>query len=92
MSLAGLSAQIRSVEEALRLCKRSFVAVFVFSFFANMLMLTPMFYMINVFDKAVGTGSFPTLISLAVIAGFLYVIMALMEWSRSRVLVFVQLA
>ena len=89
MSLAGLSAQIRSVEEALRLCKRSFVAVFVFSFFANMLMLTPMFYMINVFDKAFGTGSFPTLISLAVIAGFLYVIMALMEWSRSRVLVFV---
>ncbi len=89
MSSSGLSAQIRSVEEALRLCKRSFTAVFVFSFFANMLMLTPMFYMINVFDKAVGTGSFPTLISLAIIAGFLYVIMALMEWSRSRVLVFV---
>lgn len=89
MSSSGLSAQIRSVEEALRLCKRSFMAVFVFSFFANMLMLTPMFYMINVFDKAVGTGSFPTLISLAIIAGFLYVIMALMEWSRSRVLVFV---
>ncbi len=89
MSLTGLSAQIRSVEEALRLCKRSFVAVFVFSFFANMLMLTPMFYMINVFDKAMGTGSFPTLISLAIIAGFLYLIMALMEWSRSRVLVFV---
>ena len=89
MPLTGLSAQIRSVEEALRLCKRSFVAVFVFSFFANMLMLTPMFYMINVFDKAMGTGSFPTLISLAIIAGFLYLIMALMEWSRSRVLVFV---
>lgn len=89
MSSSGLSAQIRSVEEALRFCKRSFLAVFVFSFFANMLMLTPMFYMINVFDKAVGTGSFPTLVSLAIIAGFLYVIMALMEWSRSRVLVFV---
>ena len=48
-----------------------------------------MFYMINVFDKAVGNGSFPTLISLAGIATFLYVVMALMEWSRSRVLVFV---
>ncbi|EAW40386.1 Type I secretion system ATPase, PrtD [marine gamma proteobacterium HTCC2080] len=60
-----------------------------FSFVSNILMLTPMFYMINVFEKAVGTGSFPTLISLAVIVMFLYCIMALMEWSRSRVLVFV---
>ena len=48
-----------------------------------------MFYMINVFDKAVGTGSFPTLISLVVIAAFLYCILALMEWSRSRVMVFI---
>jgi ATP-binding cassette, subfamily C, bacterial EexD len=61
----------------------------VFSLFTNVLMLTPMFYMINVFDKAVGTGSFPTLISLAVIAAFLYVVMAFLEWSRSRVLIFV---
>lgn len=80
---------MESVRDALRWCKTSFSAVFVFSFFVNLLMLTPMFYMINVFDKAVGTGSFPTLISLATIAAFLYVIMALMEWSRSRVLVFV---
>lgn len=89
MSIASISAQVRSIEDALKFCKRSFFAVFVFSFFANLLMLTPMFYMINVFDKAVGTGSFPTLMSLVVIALFLYCIMALMEWSRSRVLVFV---
>jgi ATP-binding cassette, subfamily C, bacterial EexD len=80
---------MESVHDALAWCRTSFIAVFVFSFFANLLMLTPMFYMINVFDKAVGTGSFPTLISLAAIAAFLYVVMALMEWSRSRVLVFV---
>lgn len=89
MSIATISSQIRSVEEALAFCRQSLTAVFVFSFFANLLMLTPMFYMINVFDKAVGTGSFPTLISLVVIAAFLYCILALMEWSRSRVLVFV---
>jgi ATP-binding cassette, subfamily C, bacterial EexD len=89
VSIALISAQVRSFEDVLWFCKRSFTAVFIFSFFTNMLMLTPMFYMINVFDKAVGTGSFPTLISLAMIASFLYVIMALMEWSRSRVLVFV---
>jgi ATP-binding cassette subfamily C protein EexD len=48
-----------------------------------------MFYMINVFDKAVGTGSFSTLMSLILIAVFLYTILALLEWTRARVLVFV---
>lgn len=89
MSINAISASVTSVEDALQVCRRSFLAVFVFSLVTNVLMLTPMFYMINVFDKAVGTGSFPTLISLIVIALFLYFIMALMEWSRSRVLVFV---
>ena len=55
-----------SVREAFLLCRQSFVSVMVFSFFINALMLTPMFYMINVFDKAVSTGSLSTLFSLAV--------------------------
>lgn len=50
-------------------------------------MLTPMFYLINVFDKAVGTGSFPTLLSLAVVAAFLYAVLTALEWTRSKVLV-----
>lgn len=80
---------IKSIEEVLRLCRRSFVAVGVFSFFINLLMLTPMFYMINVFDKAVGTGSVPTLSALAVVAIFLYFTLALLEAVRSRVLIYV---
>lgn len=89
MSVSALSQQMESFEDALRLCKRSFLAVFVFSLFCNLLMLTPIFYMINVFSKAVGTGSMPTLISLIIIACFLYFILWLMEISRSRVLVYV---
>lgn len=80
---------IRDLEEALILCRRSFIAVAVFSFAINFLMLTPMFYMINVFDKAVGNGSIPTLVSLAVLALFLYVLLASMEWIRSLVLIHV---
>ena len=41
-------AQISSIEQALVLCRRSFIAVGAFSFFINVLTLTPMFYMINV--------------------------------------------
>lgn len=78
---------IRAFEDALVLCKRSFVSVGVFSFFLNILMLTPMFYMISVYDKAVATGSVPTLVSLVVIAIFLYLVMGVLEWVRSIVLV-----
>ena len=46
-----------------------------------------MFYMINVFDKAVSNGSIPTLVSLAVIALFLYALLAILEWTRSQVLI-----
>lgn len=79
--------QIKAFEEALTICKRSFIAVGVFSFFINILMLTPMFYMINVYDKAVATSSVPTLMALVVIAAFLYFMMGLLEWLRSSVLV-----
>ena len=46
-----------------------------------------MFYMINVFDKAVGTGSISTLVSLALLAVFLYCVLAILEWLRSQVLI-----
>lgn len=75
------------IEDALKLCRKSLVAVGVFSLFINILMLTPMFYMINVFDKAVGTGSIPTLTSLAILAVFLYIVLALLEWVRARVMI-----
>lgn len=81
--------QLANMKEALTACRQSFVAVGVFSFFINILMLTPMFYMINVYDKAVGTGSVPTLMSLVLIALFLYLILGLLEWTRSKVLVYI---
>ena len=81
------NAQISSIEQALVLCRRSFIAVGAFSFFINVLTLTPMFYMINVFDKAVGTGSISTLVALATIAVFLYCVLALLEWIRSQILI-----
>ena len=81
------SGQITAFEEALVACKRSFAAVGFFSFFINILMLTPMFYMISVYDKAVATSSVPTLVALVAIAAFLYLVMGFLEWVRSIVLI-----
>lgn len=72
---------------ALAACKKSFVTVGVFSFFINMLMLTPMFFMMQVFDRVVASGSLSSLVALAVIAVFLLSTMGFLEWVRSRVLV-----
>ena len=80
---------IKCIDDALKLCRESFWAVGLYSFCINILMLTPIFYMINVFDKAVATGSIPTLFSLIVIASFLYLVLGLLEWIRSRIMVVV---
>lgn len=89
MSAANLSQRIANFEEALGLCKQSLVGVFVFSLGCNLLMLTPIFYMINVYGKALASNSMPTLFSLITIALFLYVILWLLEVVRTRVLIYV---
>ena len=68
---------------AIEACRKSLWTVLLFSFAVNILTLTPLFYMMNVFDKAVSTGSIPTLVSLAAIGLFLYAMLAAMEWVRS---------
>jgi PrtD family type I secretion system ABC transporter len=64
-----------------------FVAAGVFSFFMNMLLLTPSLYMLQVYDRVLGSRSEETLwfISLLLLAALL--VMGAMELVRSRLLV-----
>lgn len=93
LEVATLSQQnqsnlvIQTLEEALRACKSSFISVAVFSFLCNLLALTPIFYVINIFQKAVPAQSIPTVAALAVIAFVCYLFMALIDWVRSLVLI-----
>lgn len=75
------------VAQTIALCKRSLVAVAVFSGVANLLMLTPAFFMLNVYDKAMASNSQSTLWMLSILALFLFIVMASMEVLRSKVLV-----
>ena len=50
-------------------------------------MLTPAFFMLNIYDKAVANNSLSTLWVLSFFAIFLFVILGVMEVLRSRVLV-----
>lgn len=72
---------------ALRACKSSFFAVGFFSLFVNLLMLTPPFYMMQVYGRVVTSGSVPTLIMLTLIMSVLMITMGLLDWTRSRIMV-----
>lgn len=75
------------LQTALRLCKSSFIYAGVFSFFINLLMLVPPFYMLQVYDRVVGSGNTLTLLMLTLIMVFLLATMGALEWVRSRILV-----
>lgn len=75
------------LEQAIALCKGSFFAVGFFSFFVNLLMLVPSFYMLQVYDRAVGSGSNSTLLMLTLIMLLLMLTLGSLEWVRSRIMV-----
>jgi ATP-binding cassette subfamily C exporter for protease/lipase len=67
--------------------KREFLVVGLFSMIANLLMLTPTLYMLQIFDRVMLSGSELTLLFLSLITLFLFGVTAFAEWSRSRLLV-----
>ncbi|ETA52526.1 type I secretion system permease/ATPase [Ponticoccus alexandrii] len=61
-----------------------FVAIF--SFFVNMLMLTGPLYMLQVYDRVLGSRSEATLVALSVLVVFLYGMMGILDYVRGRVM------
>lgn len=61
-----------------------FVAIF--SFFVNLLMLTGPLYMLQVYDRVLGSRSEETLIALSLLVAFLYGMMGLLDFSRGRIM------
>jgi len=58
----------------------------VFSFFVNLLMLTGPLYMLQVYDRVLGSGSVETLIALSVLVAFLFAMMGILDYARGRVM------
>jgi ATP-binding cassette, subfamily C, bacterial exporter for protease/lipase len=67
--------------------KREFLWVGVFSMIANLLMLTPTIYMLQIFDRVLVSQSELTLLFLTLIVILFFCMMAFAEWLRSRLLV-----
>lgn len=72
---------------ALQACKQYFVYAGIFSAAVNVLLLTPIIYMMTVFDRVVSSGSLPTLAMLSLLMVSLLLAMGGFEWVRSLVLI-----
>jgi ATP-binding cassette subfamily C protein len=71
---------------AMRGSRGLFIAAVVFSIFVNLLMLTGPIYMLQVYDRVLGSRSEATLVALTVLVLFLFLAMGLLDHARSRLL------
>jgi len=67
--------------------RREFLAAAAFSGVANLLLLTPTVYMLQVYDRVLVSLSELTLLAVSLIALFLFGVLGFAEWIRGRVLV-----
>ncbi len=79
---ATLFQQARKLRRALT---PHFLSIAVFSFFVNILLLTGPLFMLQVYDRVLGSRSEETLMSLLILVIFLYVLMGLLDYVRGRI-------
>ncbi|MGM0633965.1 MAG: type I secretion system permease/ATPase [Pseudomonadota bacterium] len=77
----------RELSEAFQSVRHYFVYAGAFSAAVNLLMLTPIIYMLQVYDRVITSGSLPTLAMLTILLVFLLSSMGVFEWVRSMILV-----
>jgi len=73
--------------EALRDVRRYFLYAGIFSVAVNLLMLMPIIYMMQIYDRVISSGSLSTLGMLSLLLVFMLMAMGGFEWVRSMILI-----
>ncbi len=76
-------AELRDVRKRSR---GLFISVGFFSIFVNLLMLTGPIFMLQVYDRVLGSRSEATLTALFALVALLYALFGFLDWARGRVL------
>ncbi len=82
--MAGQRAELGS---AVRACRGAIIAAGVFSLFINLLLFASPLYMMQIYDRVLGSRNDTTLVMLSVVTAGLFIIMGLLEMVRTRILV-----
>ena len=80
----GIGRQV--IEDALKQCRKPFMAAAIFSAFLNLLYLAPTLYMLQVYDRVIPSHGGVTLLMLTVIFVAATLTIALLDLARTRLL------
>ncbi|MDJ1006354.1 MAG: type I secretion system permease/ATPase [Paracoccaceae bacterium] len=86
MSAPQQSKSSNPLNEALRASRYLLVVAFAFSVFVNFLMLTGPLFMLQVYDRVLGSRSEETLVALLALVLFLFGLMWLLDFARTRLI------
>lgn len=67
--------------------RRIFYIVGFYTAIINLILIVPALYMFQIYDSVLSSRSFETLLMLSIIAIFMYVVFAFLNWSRSQILI-----
>ncbi|KUJ78012.1 protease/lipase ABC transporter permease/ATP-binding protein [Ruegeria marisrubri] len=86
MLTSDRASGLTELREARRKSRALLWCVGLFSVFVNLLMLTGPIFMLQIYDRVLGSRSEETLAALVVLMAFLFLMMGILEWARGRVL------
>ena len=81
------TAKRQQVESLTSGFRSIFIFLFLMSGIINLLALTGAFYMLQIYDRALGSASIPTLVALSALAIGLYLFQGLFDMLRSQILI-----
>lgn len=77
---------LQELTDARRKGRTLYALIFLFSFFVNLLMLTGPLYMLQIYDRVLGSRSEETLMAMSVLVLVLFVAMGFLDHARNRVI------
>jgi ATP-binding cassette, subfamily C, type I secretion system permease/ATPase len=86
MQYPDRSRGLSELREARRINRGLMWSAGLFSIFINLLTLTGPLFMLQIYDRVLGSRSEETLLALFILMGFLFLMMGILEWARGRVL------
>jgi len=89
MDDSRLARGARELRSARRKASGLIWTTILFSFVVNTLMLTGPLYMLQVYDRVLGSGSEETLVALSILVVGLFLAMGVLEFARSRIMAIV---
>ncbi len=75
------------INDVVKASRGAFLATGIFSGVVNILMLTGSIFMLQIYDRVLGSGSIPTLVALTTIVFIVYCFYGFLEYVRARMLV-----